>query len=371
MSSDLNPLLLDASILEILTRGGAVGAFIGVAVAIVRPPLTPARITGVLFCLAAAGHTLTQHAVIESALGFTWPVVWAFSAMGAGLFWAFATELFGDRPRLEPIRFAPAALLLAIGIAANPGSSARSVELFLAHNLLGAALMVHVLIVVASGWRNDLVESRRRLRGPILAAAALYGVSVIAVQTSEIFWGPADALSPLAAAVLFMLGLAGIGGLLQADPDLFAPAAVPRPMTPEPEAPPAVSGEDAKITQKLDRLMREERAYREEALTITALALKLGVPEYKLRRLINQQLGHRNFSAFLNQWRLAEARQALADPAQRDVPISTIALDAGFQSLGPFNRAFKTETGLTPTEFRARALAAAGSAPSQTEKPAV
>jgi AraC-like DNA-binding protein len=27
-------------------------------------------------------------------------------------------------------------------------------------------------------------------------------------------------------------------------------------------------------------------------------------------------------------------------------------MDAGFQSLGPFNRAFKAETGVTPTEFR-------------------
>ncbi|MGP8122947.1 MAG: helix-turn-helix domain-containing protein, partial [Xanthobacteraceae bacterium] len=31
---------------------------------------------------------------------------------------------------------------------------------------------------------------------------------------------------------------------------------------------------------------------------------------------------------------------------------TTIALDAGFQSLGPFNRAFKSETGVTPTEYR-------------------
>ena len=61
-----------------------------------------------------------------------------------------------------------------------------------------------------------------------------------------------------------------------------------------------------------------------------------------------------NFNAYLNGWRLADAKQALADPAQRDVPISTIALDAGFQSLGPFNRAFKAETGLTPSEFRER-----------------
>jgi AraC-like DNA-binding protein len=32
--------------------------------------------------------------------------------------------------------------------------------------------------------------------------------------------------------------------------------------------------------------------------------------------------------------------------------VTTIALDAGFQSLGPFNRAFKSETGVTPTEYR-------------------
>jgi AraC-like DNA-binding protein len=370
MSSDVNPLLLDTSILEIVTRGGAVGTFVGIAIAIARPPLSPARVTGVLFCLAAAGHTLTQHPAVRDALGVLLPLVWMFSVMGAGLFWSFATELFGDRLRLELVRFTPAAVLLAIGIAAvlTNGKLDHSPGLFLAHNLVSAALLLHVLIVIWSGWRNDLVESRRRLRGPILAAAALYAVAVIAVQTSEVFWGSAHVLSPLAAAVLFALGLAGIGALLQADPELFAPAVSLRPGMPLPETARAASGEDVKVTQKLDRLMREERVYREEALTITALALKLGVPEYKLRRLINQQLGHRNFSSYLNQWRLTDAKQALGDPGQRDVPISTIALDAGFQSLGPFNRAFKTDTGLTPTEFRTQALAADGN---QTEKTAV
>ena len=37
---------------------------------------------------------------------------------------------------------------------------------------------------------------------------------------------------------------------------------------------------------------------------------------------------------------------------QAEVPVLTIAMDAGFQSLNPFNRAFKAETGLTPTEYR-------------------
>jgi AraC-like DNA-binding protein len=54
----------------------------------------------------------------------------------------------------------------------------------------------------------------------------------------------------------------------------------------------------------------------------------------------------------LNFYRIADAKAALADPAQAAVPVLTIALDSGFSSLGPFNRAFKAETGMTPTEFR-------------------
>ena len=45
-------------------------------------------------------------------------------------------------------------------------------------------------------------------------------------------------------------------------------------------------------------------------------------------------------SSTLNGYRLADAEGALADPAQADVPVLTIALDAGFGSTGPVNRAF-------------------------------
>jgi AraC-like DNA-binding protein len=98
--------------------------------------------------------------------------------------------------------------------------------------------------------------------------------------------------------------------------------------------------------------MEHDRVYREEGLSIGGLAERLGIAEHALRRLINQRLGHRNFNAFLNGYRLDEVIAALGDPAQEAVPILTIALDAGFQSLGPFNRAFKSKTGMTPTEFR-------------------
>ena len=78
------------------------------------------------------------------------------------------------------------------------------------------------------------------------------------------------------------------------------------------------------------------------------------LPEYRLRRAINQGLGERNFNAYLNGFRLAEVREALSDPAQRETPILTIALDAGFGSLAPFNRAFRAAEGCTPSEYRAK-----------------
>ena len=106
------------------------------------------------------------------------------------------------------------------------------------------------------------------------------------------------------------------------------------------------------LVDALMRLMSDERIYRHEGITIGTLATKLAVPEYRLRRLINQQLGYRNFNVFLNDHRIEEAKAALADPSQAEVPVITIAMDAGFQSLGPFNRAFKATTGVTPSEYR-------------------
>jgi len=157
--------------------------------------------------------------------------------------------------------------------------------------------------------------------------------------------------------------LAGAGGLLAIagivawsllrvgrTQSLF-PAMVDAPQPSELPSAPAEPADQA-LVAALGRLMTAERAHRQDGLTIGALAQQLGLPEYRLRRLINQALGYRNFNSFVNHYRIAEVKAALADPRQSEVPVLTIALDAGFSSLGPFNRAFKAETGMTPSEYR-------------------
>src|SRR5512143_1393226 len=135
-----------AQVSEILIRGAAVGGFLLLSLAIAHARRTPVRVTGALFCLGAASHTLTQMRLAFDGLGVLTAPVWALSVMGAGLFWAFAIELFGDSRTLTVTRFIPAAALLVDGLLATVAPPPFSRGLWLLQNLIGAGLMLHVLV---------------------------------------------------------------------------------------------------------------------------------------------------------------------------------------------------------------------------------
>ncbi len=100
----------------------------------------------------------------------------------------------------------------------------------------------------------------------------------------------------------------------------------------------------------------ENGGYQVSGLTIAMLAATLDYPEHQLRKLINSRLGFRNFSAFLNSYRIPAAQAMLADPAKARTQVLAIALDVGFASIGPFNRAFRELTGVSPTTYRRKEL---------------
>lgn len=209
---------------------------------------------------------------------------------------------------------------------------------------LDVALLLAIVAVVA--WRMV------RLAGSDLFPAATPVPAWPAMEPAAVLV-PVAGAEPATVSEAVPRSEAGVERTESAPADP-APAASPEP-TPEVDHP----AED-RLADALHRLMTAERAYRDEDLGIAQLAARLAVPEYRLRRLINQRLGHRNFNAYINGFRLQEALAALAalaDPAKRERPVLSIALEAGFQSIGPFNRAFKAATGLTPTEFRRQKLA--------------
>lgn len=103
------------------------------------------------------------------------------------------------------------------------------------------------------------------------------------------------------------------------------------------------------VIQKLLDLFEVEGLYMQEGLSISKLADHSGEKEYLLRRAINGELGYTNFNAFLNHYRIKEALRLLN--TEEELTFQEIAYRMGYQSVATFNRAFKKETGLTPTEY--------------------
>jgi AraC-like DNA-binding protein len=353
------------SLIEAALRGGAVVLLVLVAVLLVRDARrVPAGAFGALFALGAACYTIVSASVFALEFPFWLSPVRAVAMGNPVVFVLFAAALFDDDFKPSRLHALAWLSLVAFGI----------LGLWTGVPLLrwicsGLGLLCNAIGVwyVLAGRALDLVEERRRLRAALVVLVALYSAVIIA---SEIAWprgsvGPmlylangAGLLALTSVFAVFLLSVSRDGALISLP--VSAPALLAR-STRRPAAAPvqterAERDEDARLLAALRHLMEHDKAYREEGLSIGSLAAKLGISEHGLRRLINRRLGYRNFNAFLNGYRLDDVMAALADPSQETVPILTIALDAGFQSLGPFNRAFKTQTGMTPSEFRRQQL---------------
>lgn len=348
----IDPAHIDPSGLELGLRGVAIGAFAatGVSLAASRE-MTPTRWVGVLLMACAMAHGFESHFYYTARLHLSL-LTWLLSSMAAAVLWLFCSVLFEDEPKIPTWRLALPAAVLALWIpgAFLPPSPARVVAwwIFAAVSL---AINAHILLMTWRGWRIDLVERRRHLRAPIAAAATGY----MLVQTlCDFGLGKGPMLPSLVQAVaLAALGVGSALALLRAEPVLVQarPAAGEPPVVKHAETL-DLTPADRLVLARLDKAMNENEVWRGEDLSIGALAALVGAPEHRLRKLINGTLGHRNFADYVNGRRIEAAKVALADPEQALKSVSTIAYELGFASLGPFNRAFRAATGVTPTAWR-------------------
>jgi AraC-like DNA-binding protein len=341
--------------LEVLLRGMAIGAMLCTALGMLRDqPSVAARWSGALFSLSAAAFALNSGGPETAAVRALLPMIWFLSLGGAGYFWMFAVTLFEDRP-FTPIRWAPPAVMTLIGIAGILVPRPMADGIWITHNILEAVLMVHIIGMVWRRRSGDLIEARRALRAPIILLIAVYAIILSAFEISWSFGVTSQLLDLIQAASLATISLLAASAFLQARPELFA--APRQPAADTPADPTGIDPQDRPALARLQAVMTSDELWRRESLTIGVLANEVGIPEHRLRRLINGALGYRNFADFVGARRITAAKLALADPVNARTPISSLAFDLGYASLGPFNRAFKEATGKTPSEWRRQALA--------------
>jgi AraC-like DNA-binding protein len=272
-----------------------------------------------------------------------------------GLFMVLCFTLFADHPRfprwllalffVEMLLEVPMRRLVGDGTAGD--FATRVVPALLQAIFVGFALYWTI-----ANWRADLIERRRRARMLVIVVIGLNIIGstlflrVLVPQNSveNYYVHLALVLSNLPL-VLFVLSYLKaedldrpLGGGAQPPASVLAAA-------PDPET--------AGILTRLSALMEVERVYRRPSISVKELADLAQAPEYRLRKVIHEQLGYPNFNVFLHDYRIREACLQLRDPGMRRIPILTIALSTGYQSVNTFNRGFREIMDMTPSAYRA------------------
>jgi AraC-like DNA-binding protein len=283
----------------------------------------------------------------------------------SGLLMILCHSLFQDEskfPRWLMGAFALQVLMESVGSLRSTNAPGTQYELFQAVPALLQLLFVgYALYWMLRGWQADLVEARRRLRWIFLAIIGTFIFVAILLERLLIPWASIAvfyvhvALSILQA----MLAVAALLATFRSDEPVYINpfrGEKFRAAAAESKGTPAVGMHDTAIAS-LQHAFADQHVYRDGELTVASLAVKLAMPEYRLRKLIHEKLGYRNFNALLHDYRITEACRDLANPAKNSLPILTIALTVGYNSINPFNRAFRETKGMTPSAYRAQAQA--------------
>ncbi|MDO9487318.1 MAG: AraC family transcriptional regulator [Sphingomonadaceae bacterium] len=323
---------------------GAQPATLGPAVNRKRPDT---HLYGALFAGAALCFCLAR--LLGEQLG---PASAMFAVAGSatcGWSWLLARALFRAPEARRGLW--PLALVLAL-VAADAFDYFRADHaaplarlVVNAETLLSSTLLLLALIEPLKDVHRGMARAECRFRAAFAGGyAMLMAIAVIGIDGAAP-GSVAEMWSGTIKAACAALALAGTGLALRYR------GAHPLPQKREGRRRPAIADAND-LGNRLAAAIRDEAVYTRPELRVADVARRLGEAEYKVTQCITGPLGFRNFNHMINQVRIAAAKRQLADASFDRLPVLTIALDCGFGSIGPFNRAFKAETGMTPVHFR-------------------
>lgn len=335
--------------LQPILAGIAIGALAVLGIAMIRSRTAAGVRLAAAFCLAGVGaYSVASLPVVGETLAeapFLGAVIASLVCGTIGFYAVAARASLEDRPA-GIVEFWPAFLLILIGLGALQVGGGLGAVLLALYMGVASALLIVVARLAVQGHVGDLVESRRRLRGPVAALtvivclAALADIALSTAIRSGLLrgWMTLDREAALAS-----LTVAAASMLLGVRPQLV-----------QASRPPTAADPDDIVHRAIGHLMDVEQAWRAEGLSLPALSTSLNTPEYRVRRVILTRFGARNFPAFVNTYRVQAAKARLASREADETTVAEIAYEVGFSSLTAFNRAFKAVAGEPPTAWRRR-----------------
>ncbi|MBI1232958.1 MAG: helix-turn-helix domain-containing protein [Alphaproteobacteria bacterium] len=333
-----------------LACAGLAAGWIGI-VAVKRLPQPLFGLWSV-FCAGFVAVMLIE--VFGRALGPAYPVLAVMTCATCSVFWLTARALF--RRHFDSGWFA--ALILAgvfiptifdqIAVVTGAGSlvgdefiAGTSDRLDGVQTLFSSLALALAFREGLDGWGPRMAAGEKRMRLLFLVSfGSGVGICVFLFDHGRLDFISPDVTATIQAACALAI-LASMSIILRHR------LAHPLPTSLRPEA----TTEDLELGKRIRKLV-ESGAYLDAELKVADLARRLQERDYKVSRAIASGLGEANFNRFVNRYRIDHAKAMLRDPAFADRSILDVALESGFASLGPFNRAFREATGQTPREYR-------------------
>lgn len=331
--------------LEIFLRGGAIATLLlCAAVFALRGPLNRKDGAVAALCLGICAYMLVSSPSIGIEAGFVFTMLVAISAIVPVLVYWTALELFQDNPSFAGWQFVMCGIIIA-----TAWLSFTSISLGVVRGICVIVIFSHLVAVIIAGHEDDLIETRRRFRRWFLLVVASVAIFITVLEMTGADRGLSVGFYLMHALMFWGLAAAFLLWAVRVGPTIWLASrksALPND---------AISPAQRALIGRINAAM-SEKLWEREGLTLSQMAQALDTQEHRLRSAINQGMGHRNFSSFINGYRIARAKELLSNPSLAERTVLSVAYDVGFASLGPFNRAFREATGQTPTQYRHAAL---------------
>lgn len=127
------------------------------------------------------------------------------------------------------------------------------------------------------------------------------------------------------------------------------------PTVPEKYAASSLTDEKSmELFRTLERIMSEEKIYKDNSISKDKVAELLGTNRTYLSRIINEQ-AKLSFTHYVNRFRIDEAIRLLSAP-ENHTPLKALSAELGFNSISTFYNLFQTKVGMTPSQYRNKVM---------------
>ncbi len=316
----------------------------------------------VWWCLAISILCASISRISTGLSGFAQFALVVLGSGGCAWFWLFSCYMFRNKKHLSPKLFiaiaavvfveSTAAMIFPIG--SNGTSSEAGRVVHNAASMICMTALAFVFYEALNGFKDIKSKAERRFRVLYTAGfSVLVGITILwlsgaAANSFAALWKPA---------LLTTCGLiALIGSLLAIQYRLKNPLIAKNPNQKPQQIKTDIEKSDM-IAQLIIEAINDDKLLTTPNLKVSDFADSIGEQEYKVTRSITNTLKYKNFNHLLNSHRIERAKRVFSDINNSHLTIATVAYDCGFNSIGPFNRAFRQYTGITPREYRQKQVA--------------